>query len=109
MKNAHSKQPEKAFTMYSGSVTCSPACHFKNQMSRQHVTARCIDSKRVTSGVSFKSFISRISMCVRIKKHVFRKCEFFILYIGGIFFGNVTCHMTRLAAYTLNHQKGVRL
>lgn len=76
MKNAHSKQPEKAFTMYSGSVTCSPACHFKNQMSRQHVTARCIDSKRVTSGVSFKSFISRKSMCVRIKNTFLENVNF---------------------------------
>ena len=106
MKNAPFKRHEKAFSMSLERVTCSPACHFKNQMSRQHVTPRRIDYKRVISGVSFKSFISRKPMYVRIKKHVFRKCEFFILYIGGIFLGNVTCHMTRPSICPLNHQKG---
>ena len=95
MKNAHSKQPEKAFTMYSGSVTCSPACHFKNQMSRQHVTARLIDFKRVKRGVSFELFISLIPIDVRRINNANIKREFNIVYIREMFSGNVTCHMTR--------------
>ena len=95
MSNAHSKTLQKGDKGLFGSVTCSPARHFQKQMTRQHVTARRIDFKRVKRGVSFELFISLIPIDVRKINNANIKREFNIVYIREMFSGNVTCHMTR--------------
>ena len=106
MSNAHSKTLQKGDKGLFGSVTCSPARHFQKQMTRQHVTARRIDFKRVKCGVSFELFIPLIPIDVRSKNNANIKREFNIVYIREMFWGNVTCHMTRAWVHP-TYKKGV--